>query len=531
LIGYFYDTDQLLRLADANGQFAAAIYDRSRHHLVLITDRIATTAIHVWQQGQEIAFASHLYTLLGDRRIVRKPDRAAVAQLFTMQRTIGETTPIKGVVALPAACIATFDRRGGTRRHYWELGWRRAKFDDAEGGTMLAAAIRRAVARQSIGRNNGLLLSGGVDSRMVLAAARDRSLTCWTTASYEANPELMLAKRVARMFGAEHHALIVDPSDTLSVHDDTVVESGGLYPASNPMSAFLPKVGERCDVVLTGHGLDYTLRGYYLPTRFVKLAGSRTRLPILQPRPARPTGRDVLNSLRQGPPRATIERIVRAGRVADWWNGLEELMQAVLHPWLDSEEPYNAWDAFILHAVNKHYAFTGMMSARAVVDLAIPAFDNEVLSVYLGMTPQARVSGRVVHKAIRMLAPEAAALPNANTGFRADLNPWLEVGALVLRGGLRRMGLVKRTSLPSPLHSAGSWQNIDLLYRLDAGYRRRLLDIRGRLDALTCGTLSVDGLAECIDEHLDGRARHAKLLRQLLTHDAWVSRFGIETRH
>lgn len=528
LIASLYDGNQLSRLADANGQFAAAIYDRSRHRLLLITDRMATTAVHVWRQGGEMAFATQLYTLLGDRRIARKPNPDAIAQLFTMQRTIGETTPIAGVVSLPAACIATFDEQGEKRQVYWQLAWHPGGFDDEEGGKLLAGALRKAVARQTIGQHNGLLLSGGVDSRLVLAAASKGRLSGWTTASYEGNSELALARRIAALFEAEHHALIVDPADTLAVNDDTVVDSGGLYPASNPMSAFLPKVGEACDVVLTGHGLDYTLRGYYLPTRFLTIGGSKTRLPVLRPIPARPSGQDVFESLRQGPPRSTIERIVRPERADRWWHAQEEGMQHVLRPWLDSDQPYNAWDAFILHAVNKHYAFTGMMAARSVADLAIPAFDNDIFDLYLGMTPAMRVRGRLVHAAMRQLSPEAARLPNANTHFRADIDPWIEVAALLVRAGLRRAGVVKRTILPSQSHSEGSWQDLNGLYRSEPGHRKRFMEIRQRLDSLALGMLRSDELATCIDEHLDGRRGHAKLLRQLLTHDAWMRRFGID---
>jgi asparagine synthase (glutamine-hydrolysing) len=527
LVARLYAADALDRLAAANGQFAAAIYDRPYHRLVLITDRLCTTGIHVWRHDGEIVFATQLFTILGDPRIARRPDGAALAQLFTMQRTIGETTPVAGVTALPAACIATYDDAGEKHRPYWRLRWSVGSFSEDEGAEALAESLRRAVARQAIGRQNGLLLSGGVDSRLVLAAAGAHALSCWTTAGYDGNPELALARQTAAIFGAPHHTLLVDPADTLSVNDDTVVESSGLYPASNPMSAFLLRVGEACDVVLTGHGLDYTLRGYYLPTRFAELLDSRTRLALLAPIPSKPTGRDVFARLRQGPPRSTIRRIVRRERAEEWWRGQEIAMDRVLRPWLESDDPYNAWDAFILHSVNKHYAFTGMMASRAVADLAIPAFDNEVFGIYLGMTPTWRVSGRLVQKALRRLSPTAARLPNANTHFRADLHPWLEVAGLFSRAVLRRLGLAKRPALPSSLHSAGSWQNLNTLYREEPRHRQRFLEIRDRLDALTLGILDADGLAACIDEHLEGRAKHAKLLRQILTHDAWVRRFGI----
>jgi hypothetical protein len=203
-------------------------------------------------------------------------------------------------------------------------------------------------------------------------------------------------------------------------------------------------------------------------------------------------------------------------------------MDIILRPWLESAEPYDAWDAFILHALSKHYAFTGMMATRAVANLHLPAFDREVFDIYLRMPPAWRCDGKMVKKAIRLLSPEAARMPYANTGFRTDLDPWLEVGALMGRAALRRLGLAKRPALAESTHSPGSWHNVPALYRDDPQHRARFTAIRGRLDALCLGVLDADALAACIDEHLDGRAIHTKLLRQLLTHDAWVRRFGIE---
>lgn len=516
------------RLQDANGQFCAALYDRIDHRLTLITDRLATHAIHLWRQGNEAIFATHLYTLIGDPRVSRRADSDAVAQLFTMQRTIGRTTPLTGVEALPAACIYEIDRAGIRERCYWSLRWRQPDFSLAEGSVLLAEAMRKAVARQTGAGRVGLLLSGGVDSRMVLAATGETKPSCWTTASYADNPELALAGRIARLFGAAHHDAIVSPEATLDVLDETVIASGGLYPASTPVSAFMPEVAKGCEVALTGHGLDYTLRGYYLPARFIEFAGSRTRLPALRPIPRRPSGRDVLENLRQGPPRDTIARIVRLERQGRWWDGQAKVMDEVLAPWLQGEDPYNAWDAFILHAVSKHYAFTSMMAVRAAVDLRMPAFDNDVFDVYLRMPPAWRCAGRMVQNTLRRLSPEVARMPNANTGFRADLHPWLEVTALLGRGALRRTGVWPRDTLPSSSHSHGSWQNIGELYRQDPRHRERLTAIRGRLDALALGLMDADALARCIDEHLLGTRSHYKLLRQLLTHDAWVRTFHIE---
>src|SRR3546814_6472202 len=180
-------------------------------------------------------------------------------------------TSVAGVQALPAACIWEIDRDGQRERRYWELGWRKPDLSPTEGAELLADAFRGALGRQTSGARTGLLLSGGVDSRIALAAAPRGTLSCWTTASYAENPELALARRTAEMFGAEHHPLVISPADTLAVLDRTVIESNGLFTASTPMSVFLPSVGAACENILTGHGLDCTLRGSYLPSRFVEI--------------------------------------------------------------------------------------------------------------------------------------------------------------------------------------------------------------------------------------------------------------------
>ena len=500
--------DRLDRLAAVNGQFSAAVYDCATHRLRLVTDRLATFPLHYWQGPDELVFATHLHTLIAHPNVPRRADGEALAQLFTMQRTIGRTTPLADIAAMPAAAIFDFDTSGRRERRYWDLAWRERDFSLSEGAELLADAMGNAVARQTRGARVGLLLSGGLDSRAVLAAAEKGRMSSWTTASYDANPELALAREVASKHGSEHHTLIVEPKDTLAVLDQTVIESSGLYPASTPMSAFLPKVGVQCDSILSGHGLDYTLRGYYLPSRFAEIAGSRTRLPALRPISAHPTAAEVLNNLR---------------------HGLTAHMEDALAPWLESDEPYNAWDGFILHAVSKHYAFTGMMAVRAVGDLRLPAFDNDVFDIYLRMPPAWRCNGRMMQIALRHLSPAAYEMANANTGFRLGMHPWLEVGALMGRAALRRLHLISRPSLPSAIHTTGSWQNLGVLYREESAHRAHFKAIRGRLDGLSFGVLDHDGLRACIDEHLEGRANHTKLMRQLLTHDSWVRMFSIES--
>ena len=134
-------------------------------------------------------------------------------------------------------------------------------------------------------------------------------------------------------------------------------------------------------------------------------------------------GSTVLHNLRQGPPRSILNRVIRHDKANHWWEGLESCFNEVLAPWTASDDPVNAWDAFLVNQVSQHYAFTGMMSVRAVANLRMPAFDNEVFGVYLSMSPGQRVSGAAVYFALEKISTELSVIPNANTGFRAGIGP------------------------------------------------------------------------------------------------------------
>ncbi len=530
LILRLFRDDATDALADINGQYCAALYDAKSHRLCLVTDRLASFPVHVWRRGGEVRFATQIYALLADPAVPRRADIDGFVQVFSLHRTVGQSTNIANVHALRGASVWDFRSQRLRKRQYWELRWQRPDLDRHGTAQNLARALRNAVSRQGMTNGAGamLLLSGGIDSRLVLSAGSGSPPSCWTTASFGDARELKVARGVAELFDAPHRSAIVDPAVTLDCHDTAVIESNGLYPASIPFAAFVPEVARHGRLAFTGHGLDYTVRGMYLPFRRAKLGRSFTRLPQLMALPERPTGRFVLNNLRHGPSIDTIERIALPGTSKDWRARLEATLEEELQPWLDSETPANAWDALIVRSVSKHYTFTGMMSVRAWMDLAVPAFDNDVIDAYLHMPPTWRVGRSVTQHTLRILSSTAAAYPNANTGLRADMSPWLELAAVLGGAALGRLGLRKPSALPSSSHSHGSWQNVPVMFREDPGYRRRFLEIRGRLDALSMGLLDSDALAASIDEHLNDGVDNANILRHLLTHDVWVRRFGIE---
>lgn len=529
LILQLYQSDLLASLSIANGLFCACIFDGARNLQKLITDRYGSFPIYYYIGDKRTTFATSIYSMLSDSSIPHRPCQVGLSQLFTLQRTLGSYTNIAGIKPVPSACVATITKNGISFEKYWHLKWVNHHFSDIEIAEMLVVALRCAVMRQCESKSApaGLLLSGGIDSRIILGSSKPSTLSSWTVASYAQNPELAIARRVARFCGSDFNPIINEPEQIFDWEKTATIENNGLYPASPQYSSFVQIAGSACGSLLCGHGLDYTLRGYYLPSKFLNIFGSSTRLPSLRSIKRPIDGSTVLYNLRQGPPRSTLNKIICDGELGNWWEGLETCFNEVLEPWIASDEPVNAWDAFLVNQVSQHYAFTGMTSVRAVANLRMPAFDNDVFSVYLRMTPQQRVSGKAVYLALERISPELSEIPNANTGFSAGIGPWKEISALLGRASLRRIGLLEKIQAPTVKHSTGSWQNLGNLFRYDDRYRKQLSEIRDRIESLSFGLLSHDQLANCIDDHMSGKETHTKLIRQLLTHDNWVRTYNI----
>ena len=88
------------------------------------------------------------------------------------------------------------------------------------------------------------------------------------------------------------------------------------------------------------------------------------------------------------------------------------------------------------------------------------------------MSPQQRLNGTAVYKALKLISKDLAILKNANTGFAANLGSWSEIFAQLSRGAMRKMRVLKKPDPPSSKHSLGSWQNMGNLFRDDIAHRQ-----------------------------------------------------------
>lgn len=303
-----------------NGMFALAIHDQGSADmapsLFLARDRAGKKPFYYFHNGKHFQFASELKAIDAPPGI----DTQALNYYLALGYIPGELCLARGVKKLPAAHAARFDLRSATLRvwKYWDLPANTAT--DQEDGDELANDVESILMdsvklRLASDVPLGVLLSGGLDSSLVVAAAaRQLSQPVKTfTISLPGTryDEAPYAKRVADYYATDHHVLEVskpsiDILDELVGFVDEPLADSSLIPAF--MVSKLTR--KHVTVALGGDGGDELFGGYtdyptsladqrrfgWMPSPILKAAG---RLASLLP--AGVKGRNRLASLQGGP--------------------------------------------------------------------------------------------------------------------------------------------------------------------------------------------------------------------------------------
>ncbi len=515
-------------LAALNGNFALIIYDRERRNVTLVSDRFNTRPLYYFQAGRMLAVSSHIAALTGHPRCPRVLNRQALHELLVYRQVFGKNTIYRGIERLEPASIVTFDGQLSTPHPYWTPEFRAPTFSRRDAPAVLADGLRRA-ARRRVSRNlrHGVLLSGGLDSRVILAAA-EKPLDCFTVGNKE-NKQVQTARRIAELRGASHHFLTVDPDGFWTHFQEAVRLTGGMYGCQqNHFLPVLQTIKQTCDVVFTGHNLEIYFRGTFLPARKLTVAGSSLRLPLL-------AGADRADQ---------VSAIVHEQKHACSWDlGLRALTKKAAHehePRLEESvrdvirgydpggghSPLRVWDYFILRCSAQRYSFPNILCIRSRMDEDVLMWDDATLDIHLQMPPQWRYPDALYRAALDKLSPSLAKVPYADTGLPATVHPYIETAAVLFDKAVRR--LRRKTGEGTPERDRRPWLDFDNMLRRVAPLRDRVQAL-SKSDALAIGGIfDPAGVEAVAAEHLRGERNHGRFLLVLLTVDEWIRQFGAE---
>ncbi len=258
--------EEVLRALD--GIFAGVLWDASARCLHLFTDRLGLQPLYFWEEGGRCAWSVQMRDFKHLDLTLRED---ALHCFLDLGHLVGEMSWFEGVRLLPAA---VYERRvfpeGQTeRRRYWHWPQPLAEaeapsFEEAVDvcDRLLRAAVRR---RLEGGGKSAILLSGGLDSRLVLAAAlREGFAPDALTMGMKNGEDLRIARLVCERAGIAFEPRVLDAENWLEGRERCTALSDGLINSLHLHQA--PFVSEWVlpyERVLCGIALEATLGGYW----------------------------------------------------------------------------------------------------------------------------------------------------------------------------------------------------------------------------------------------------------------------------
>jgi asparagine synthase (glutamine-hydrolysing) len=264
------------------GQFAIALWDKTRQQLQLGRDRFGIAPLFWTRQGDWLLWASEIKALLASGMVPAKPDLRGIDHVFTFSAVPGPRTCFEGVHYLrPGRFLRISPGRGGTsgeivERPYWEMNF--PDEGDEEWGDdpkRLVDEFERVLMQSVEERLRadvpvGAYLSGGVDSSMVVALAchlKGPAINTYTVRVHEPHlDELDAASRSAKHIGTKP-PIVQDfrDEDALATYPEFMTAAEA--PVIDTSCASLLQLARRVHangqkVVLTGEGADEWLIGY-----------------------------------------------------------------------------------------------------------------------------------------------------------------------------------------------------------------------------------------------------------------------------
>lgn len=475
-------------LPKLRGMFAFATYDTLEQRLLLARDRFGIKPLFYALLEDGVAFASELRALLCLPGIDTGIDLQSLYDYTALAYIPAPQTFYKGIRVLEPGCAVEAEIVGGECRHrLWRYhSWALRPDPSWSIGSAVGEADRlvSASVRSQLESDVpiGSLLSGGIDSSLVSAAAQqalapDKLHTFNVRFPDAAYDETWAARMVAESIGSQHETLEFEAGGGTWDQVCGLLAHAGQPFADTSMfavSAVSRLMRQRVKVALAGDGGDEAFGGYDLYWQLNGLA----RL-LAMPRPIVAAGQWGMRVGGKAAPK--YERW--ADRLDDFVKRDETAIIGSLFRWVRDEELHALLPGLSVDPVRRHFEKrwehalapgasaverlsahatevnarlvlpddflfkVDMASMRESIEVRVPMLDEDLVALGMSLPHRLKVKGRTGKIVLRALAARKLPRPVAQKpklGFGVPLDTWLGSD---FRDGLRETLLMSQTPL------------------------------------------------------------------------------------
>lgn len=508
-------------LTQLGGSFGILVWVPQTETLTVVTDRLATKKIYVWNSGDTTLLATELRALLGHPLAPRGIDEAAVEQFLITSHLVDTRSLIRDVRVLPTGSLTQITRAGMTSERYWTPAIAPAHDDGLDNWADRLADVLSPAVRARCGDGPPLLpLSGGLDARSVAAFIPPALAAAATTGSFGHGHcyDVRHGRRIARALGASFSRLPI-PEDFFRRYLDPVqmLCDGEVSIEAFPMYRLI-EMGPPGRTMLMGFLGDALSGGHLLGLERTQETSSQLDA--------------VWRKKYQG--KGFSEQLLDQVLLPERYQASRGSTRALMHAALNEADAETLDEKALVvelhHRQSRYISYFGrLLSSRYRVEN--PFLDLDVLDTFLSMPLVHRQGQRAYRRMLVRHAPRLAAVPENKTHkpvTYADTHGMPSASKLNstsahLPAALQwRLTKVQNTLGNLLVAASVGWlgpHNRDFYVHHDENirrvdpewYRAKLLD-----SPLAAGWFNLPGLKKLFDEHMTRKQDHSTRINNVV---------------
>jgi asparagine synthetase B (glutamine-hydrolysing) len=506
-----------------DGQFLLVAWQEGTDEILLASDRYGLRPHYRCRREDKILFgpsAQEIAYLQDDS--LRIDDTQVYAALSYSRVSPGSLTWFEGFEALPpAVCMIWKNGQLRSETQYWDYfgGPGAGAADDLidELAETFKAAVRNSL---HTGHKTGLCLSGGLDSRLVVAAMTDemrRQVIGYTWGEKRHADEVAIAGRIAQQVGMDWRFVKMAPADFVTDLKGAVAVLEGRDQAIQGYGrkAFAD-VARDCSVATTGLALDILVSGSY--SSFL-LGEDLNKIPFSM---AKDTILDRYKYFKFDP----VE-MFRDPKVAR--HKIDEIKTVLKSDFLDiGGELANSLDRFAFRQRVWRHIFPRQQWQRLFVEDVTPTFSNRLIDLLSVVPFSERANHTLARKLLERLDPTLMDLPYQGTMLPVNVpvSLWKQAAAIEAQKEKLYRQIYHDTDAQVFVPYERYYTNFDEWQRMDPDWTRVLDDyLLGDESRLTAKYVRRDWIQKLIEQQRSGANANFAHINVLLSVETMLRKF------
>lgn len=265
-----YEREGISFVSKLSEKFSAILWDGVKKRLYLVRDRYGSKPLFYSKRKNGFAFSTEVKAILGCDGDKEEINFGAVYEYMSFQSVYSEETVFENVKPVLPGYIGIYCNHEYTENEYANLMFGLKSRDGYEVAADKIERMLTGTIQNSVVRDSGIFLSGGLDSSLVAALAKKGSIkyafclkpTTKEGSIHQKEEDVLYSAQLAKTLGMEHHVLEMKPEELLKDIDDIV--GSFAQPFSGTMSTYFlaKKAADYTKHIVTGDGADELFGSY-----------------------------------------------------------------------------------------------------------------------------------------------------------------------------------------------------------------------------------------------------------------------------